>query len=181
MRTDSIYTHSFYEEETRVAVTSAQVVLPVIFEMLHPDTVIDIGSGTGGWASVACDLGAVIRAVDNEAPEDLACVPLARHDLEAGYDCAGWDLAICLEVAEHLSKEAGPRLVAGLAGAKAVLFSAATPGQPGIGHINCQPHEYWHELFAQHGMTPTHIGPIFSEPVADFYRRNLHLYRRSGE
>lgn len=175
------YDIDFYTQETKIARASAEIVLPVVFDMLdNPLRVIDIGCGTGAWASVANDHGCIIRAVDYDIPPNLAQVPITDYDLTDGYPCHGWDLAICLEVAEHLPEASGPLLIDGLAQATSVLFSAATPGQPGINHINCKPHDYWHLLFERHGLYPIHIGQQFSEPVADFYRRNMFLYRRMG-
>lgn len=178
MEAISPYDEAFYEEETKVALESAAIVLPYVFEQVKPSLVVDIGAGTGGWASVAADLGAIIKAVDFDIDDHMALVPITNQELSQGYDCTGWDLAICLEVAEHLPEASGPLLVDGLSKAKAVLFSAATPGQPGVNHINCKPHDYWHLLFERHGLYPTHIGPLFGPPVADFYCRNLFLYRR---
>lgn len=175
------YDTAFYETETKVAVQSAEIVLPMVLEMTGAKSVIDIGCGTGGWAYVAKQLGCEVLGVDHQVPPELQLLEeWIDHDLQQGYDCWEWDLAICLEVAEHLPEEASQHLIDGLAKADSVLFSAATPGQPGVGHINCQPHDYWHGLFALHGLYPTHVGPIFEEPVADFYRRNMYLYRRSA-
>lgn len=174
------YDEEFYRQETVVAYQSASIVLPVIFEMYECHKVIDIGSGTGAWASVAALLGKITKAVDKDVPEHLSIHPVTDYDLNQGYDCSGWDLAICLEVAEHLHEMNGPLLVRGLANASAVLFSAATPGQPGVNHINCKPHDYWHLLFEKEGLYPVHAGSWFDEPVQDFYRRNMFLYRRQG-
>jgi hypothetical protein len=105
-----------------------------------------------------------------------------RLDLTDGYDCSGYDLAICLETGEHLPESAAVPLVAGLCGAPIVLFSGATPDQGGgPGHINEQPHEWWDALFAQHGYTGSdEIRRRFEGDgrVAGFYQRNLTLYKR---
>ena len=172
-----IYDAAFYEEEGPVARRSAEIVLPWLFGR-HPDveTVVDVGCGTGSWAATAATLGRVAVGVDWGVPVELQdCVYIDR-DLVGGYLCDGYDLAICLEVAEHLPESSAEPLVAGLTAAGLVLFSAATPGQPGVGHVNCQPHDYWHDLFASHGYLPTFVGGEFAEPVADFYRSNLFLY-----
>lgn len=175
------YDEEFFIQEALVAARSAAIVLPVVFDMLGPTfSVIDIGCGTGAWADQAARLGMIVKGVDGHVPEHLTCIPVAEADLSYGYPCDGFDLAICLEVAEHLPPESAEPLIEGLAQARAVLFSAATPGQPGVDHINCKPHDYWHLLFERHGLYPTHIGPQFAEPVADFYRRNAFLYRRQG-
>lgn len=179
-----MYDIDFYREETRVAAESAVATLPIIFSLLPTTrTVIDIGCGTGAWIREAQRLGRAGIGVDHQIPDALRVIPLKSYldvDLTYGYPCSGFDLAICLEVAEHLPPESAVPLVNGLARAQAVLFSAATPGQPGVGHINCQPHDYWHGLFLTHGLQPTHVGPTLPEEVADFYRRNMFLYTRSS-
>jgi len=61
------------------------------------------------------------------------------------------ELALCLEVAEHLREEDADTLVETIIGASDnIIFSAAVPGQGprSIGHINEQPPEYWIEKFA---------------------------------
>ena len=174
------YDLAFYAEETRVAAASAFVVMPEVLRLTNATSVIDIGCGTAAWAAEAARHGCEVKGVDWGVPESLRLIrAYVDHDLTGGYDCTGWDLAICLEVAEHLPASAAEPLVAGLAGATTILFSAATPGQPGVGHINCRSHDYWHTLFSTYGLAPTHVGAWFDEPVADFYRRNLHLYERA--
>src|SRR5205085_7165879 len=62
-----------------------------------------------------------------------------------------FDLAICLEVAEHLPETAATALVASLASlAPIVLFSAAIPFQGGTDHRNEQWPQYWFDRFAVH-------------------------------
>lgn len=179
-----MYSDSFFAAETAVALRSAHAALPHVFKLVPHASVIDIGCGTGGWAYVAQHLGSVAIGVDHNVPDDLKLpVKMLDCDLTYGYPCTGFDLAICLEVAEHLEPRSGPDLVAGLCGANySVLFSGATPGQPGVGHINCRPHAYWHLLFAQHGFVPDDRFDISSlTDVEDFYRRNCFLYRRVSE
>jgi SAM-dependent methyltransferase len=170
------YTEWFYVEEGRVARSSAAVVAPWVHDNYPVRTVIDIGCGTGEWAGAFASLGCAATGVDLGAPA-VGDIEYIDADLINGWPCSGYDLAICLEVAEHLPESTGALLVEGLAQAPTVLFSAATPGQPGVGHINCRPHDYWHAQFELHGKTPTYIGDKFTEPVADFYRRNMFLYR----
>lgn len=54
-------------------------------------------------------------------------------------------IAICTEVAEHLDAKDAPTLVRYLTShaTKAIVFTAATPGQGGHDHRNEQPPEYW--------------------------------------
>lgn len=177
------YDDAFYRDESRVALESAEIVLPILHHHLGFQSVIDIGCGTGAWAAVAQTLGCAVLGVDHHVPTDLLLIEtFIDCDLSQGYPCGGFDLAICLEVAEHLPDTAARPLVAGLARARSILFSAATPGQPGINHIHCQPHTYWHALFAEYGFAPEHLGPAFAgTPVADFYQRNMFIYRSQSD
>lgn len=175
-----MYDTDFFLLEGSVARQSAEQVIPWVLAETGACTVIDVGCGTGEWAAEAQRHGCIAWGVDKYVPRELQTVTVIDCDLTNGYPCAGFGLAICLEVAEHLPEEAARPLVAGLARAGAVLFSAATPGQPGVGHINCRPHDYWHDLFSEHGFASTFIGDQFTEPVASFYRRNLFLYTRGA-
>ena len=180
----SLYDASFYEDETTVARESAEATLPIIFSLIPVHTVIDIGCGTGAWVAETQKLGCVAIGVDHHVPIEMLTIPINTYidcDLTNGWPCGGYDLAICLEVAEHLPEESAIPLINGLTRATSVLFSAATPGQQGVGHINCQPHTYWHDLFLTHGFQWDHIGPTLPETVASFYRRNIYLYTRSPE
>jgi hypothetical protein len=63
-----------------------------------------------------------------------------------------FDLAISVEVVEHLPSDAADRLVQSIAqSANAVVFGAAFIGQPGLGHINTRPHSYWAHKFVSNG------------------------------
>lgn len=173
------YDEAFYADEDAVAATSAALTLPIIFDRLHVQTVIDVGCGTGAWAHTAQELGRAAVGVDHGVPISLRRpIVYVDCDLTDGYPCTGFDLAICLEVAEHLPESAAVPLVNGLTRAGAVLFSAATPGQPGVGHIHCEPHDYWHDLFLTRMFQYEHVGPSLPDAVADFYRRNMFLYTK---
>lgn len=176
----SDYDEAFYEAEDQVAAESAAHTLPQLLDLHHIQTVIDVGCGTGAWAWTAQQHGRSVVGVDHGVPPQIRRpITWIDCDLTNGYPCTGFDLAICLEVAEHLPAESADPLVNGLARARMILFSAATPGQPGVNHINCQDHTYWHERFLTHGFQWEHVGPQLPEQVADFYRRNMFLYFRS--
>ena len=52
---------------------------------------------------------------------------------------AAFDLALCLEVAEHIPSWHSGKLLTMLAGARRLVFSAAVPNQGGQLHVNEQP------------------------------------------
>jgi hypothetical protein len=89
-----------------------------------------------------------------------------RHfDLNAQPLIERCDLAMSIEVIEHLPPPLGERLIDLLcAAAPRVLLSAATPGQGGYGHINEQPHEHWQAKLRDRGYRylPEHTASIRS-------------------
>lgn len=64
-----------------------------------------------------------------------------------------YDLVSCVEVLEHVPELESDRAVEFItrSARNFVYFSAAIPGQAGIGHINCQPSLFWILAFQRHG------------------------------
>jgi hypothetical protein len=93
-----------------------------------------------------------------------------------------FDLAISLEVAEHLPRRSASGFVRSLCQlAPIVLFSAAVPGQGGEHHVNEQWPEYWRQAFANHHFVMFDpFRPLLwhDERVAFYYRQNLFLFIR---
>jgi SAM-dependent methyltransferase len=148
--------------------------------------VVDVGCGVGPWLRAAADRGIDdYLGIDGDwVPADRLAIPADRlhtHDLREPLRLdREFDLAICVEVAEHLPDAAAPTLVATLTRlAPVILFSAAVPDQGGDGHINEQWPAYWAELFAEHGYA-AHDRirlPVWLDDRADWwYRQNVLLY-----
>lgn len=133
---------------------SAQHVVPLVSSLIHPSSVVDVGCGSGAWLDVFRKHGASrILGLDgyNVDPAWL-CIPqdcFRALDLSKPFQVAEvFDLAVCLEVAEHLPKDAAPGFIQSLARlAPGVLFSAAVPLQGGTHHVNEQWPGYWQDLF----------------------------------
>jgi hypothetical protein len=159
---------------------SAAVVAPAVQEIVRAESVIDVGGGEGWWASAFAELGARAVSVDvGSLEQPAAAVQQVHHDLRHGVP-AGlgvFDLALCLEVAEHLDQPAGDRLVSDLCRvATVVLFSAAVPGQDARGQLNEQWPDYWVERFSSFGFHSS--GALRwrfwrDERVEYWYRQNL--------
>lgn len=137
---------------------SAQQVVPIVVELVHPSSVVDVGCGTAAWLAAFRSAGIEkVTGVDGdyvnrsqlEIPQELFVSADLTKPLKLP---ARFDLAVCLEVAEHLPPQAAPVLVESLCNlAPVILFSAAIPHQGGNNHINEQWPEYWQALFADHG------------------------------
>jgi len=113
---------------------------------------IDYGAGDGWWSyafkRIAPENVAFAVELDDIATEFIPSgVEFLRHDLRKPLEVLRrFDLVICLEVAEHMTKqEAHNALLRTLIDSTGslLLFSAAQPGQPGTGHINLQSVAYW--------------------------------------
>jgi hypothetical protein len=91
-----------------------------------------------------------------------------------------FDLAVCLEVAEHLAPQSARSLIISLTQlAPAALFSAAIPSQGGEHHVNEQWPQYWTDIFAQHDFVCYDaLRPrLWSNPaVAWWYAQNMLLF-----
>lgn len=136
---------------------SAAIVVPELNRIVAPRSVLDVGGGEGWWAAEFARLGARATCVDDGTSDALVDgVEHLRHDLRRGLPArlGRFDLALCLEVLEHLDAEAGDALVAAMCRVSpCVVFSAAVPGQGGHGHVNEQWPAYWVERFDQHGFS----------------------------
>ncbi|MFD5536631.1 class I SAM-dependent methyltransferase [Streptomyces sp. NPDC127079] len=184
------YTQEFYEEYVPGSESSAKVVVPMIMELVRPTSVIDVGCGVGGWLEEFRRQGVEdVIGIDGEwVPPTLLKIPAERFravDLERlGAPEKTFDLAMCLEVAEHLQESAGRDLVSFLTrSADFVAFSAAIPGQGGTGHINEQWLDYWSRFFDAHDyrlFDPIRAVLWDDESVEPWYAQNLVFFARSG-
>lgn len=174
------YDTAFYKLEQRTALASANIVLPSVLEMTRARSVVDVGCGTGAWLHVARGHGCGVTGYDTyDGPMLIDSEEYVRANISEGVPCAGYDLAICLEVGEHLPESSAPKLVAGLCQARYVLFSAAIPGQGGVQHINEQWGSWWARLFAEHGYEgSSDLRWQFwtDRAVADWYRQNMLIF-----
>lgn len=100
----------------------------------------------------------------------------------------GYDVVLCLEVAEHIPASDADRFIERLCQlAPTIYFSAAKPGQGGIGHVNCQEKDYWRERFAAHGfaedehMTTVWLDFMAQGPHMGWLTQNGMVFRRYGD
>jgi SAM-dependent methyltransferase len=181
-----VYGRSFYRSMESLAASSAREVMPFVIENTRASSVVDIGCGTGDWLAVCVELGiSDILGVDFHDGKALN-IPFDRyvsHDLTQPLRLPRtFDLAISLEVAEHLPRETAKPFVETLTSlASFVLFSAAIPMQGGTNHLNEQWPEYWAQLFTEAGHAPVDcIRRAFwkNDRVTGYYAQNTVLYVR---
>ena len=183
---ETSYTRKFFTWALDRTRSSAEAIVPLVVERVAPRSVVDFGCGAGVWLEAFARHGVPdVAGVDGPwVPRDELHFPeerfvAARLDrpLELG---RRFDLAVALEVAEHLPEQRANTFVRNIVEhARCVLFSAAVPYQGGTDHINEQWPDYWAERFGEHGYVPIDgIRPlIWSNPdVLPFYRQNVLMF-----
>ena len=180
------YSPVFYSGIARGSACSARSVVPLLVGLLNPGSVVDVGCGTGIWLAEfeRCGVTDGLGIDGHYVRHDQLVVDAARfaaHELSQPLHVARkFDLAISLEVAEHLPPERADSFVGDLTQlSPVVLFSAAVPFQGGTHHLNEQWPEYWAEKFARrHYVAVDWLRPqIWKDPTVEpWYRQNTILY-----
>jgi SAM-dependent methyltransferase len=155
------YTRNFYEGLRNGAARSAEAIVPLALQLLPARSVVDVGCGDGSWLAVFRKFGVdEILGIDGEyVDQGLLQIPrdcFQAVDLTKPFGLERvFEMAVSLEVAEHLPADSAPVFVECLTRlAPAVLFSAAIPFQGGTNHINEQWPDKWAALFREHGYLP---------------------------
>lgn len=183
------YSKWFYLTRRGWARSAASRILPMVLERTSARSLLDVGCGTGAWLAVAREIGLSdcrgvdgpwVRTEDLEIPRET----FRAVDLTGEWNTEPVDLAMSLEVGEHLAGEVADRFVERLcAAAPVVLFSAAIPGQGGQDHVNEQWPSYWIEKFAARGYE---LFDVLRPRVWDdqgipyWYRQNILLFVGPG-
>lgn len=178
--------NELYEVSRAGSIQSARVVVPVLVDLLRPQSVIDVGCGEGWWLSVFQEHGvSTVTGIDgSHIDTDRLLIPQSSfrpHNLQriTTKTATPHDVAISLEVAEHLPEERAANFVEFLiACAPVIVFSAAMPRQGGMGHVNEQWPGYWANLFAQRGYRGTGAlrWKFWMDPRIEHWYQQLFVY-----
>lgn len=183
------YDQTFFDEQRGGSRRSAETIVPLALGLAPIRSVVDVGCGVGTWAGVFARFGVEVLGVDGDYVDrsalEIPADSFVAHDLTDPLDLGRrFDLAVCLEVGEHLPPESAETLVASLVAASdRVLFSAAIPGQGGTDHVNEQWPSYWADLFAEHNYRAFDaIRPMvwWDDEVEVFYRQNILVFARGN-
>jgi SAM-dependent methyltransferase len=180
------YSRRWFAGQVATALSSADMVVPLMIDLVRPASVVDVGCGLGAWlaAFVRAGVTDVIGVDGDYIDRAMLKIPAERfhaRDLVAPLSLdRTFDLAVSVEVAEHLPESVADQFVASLTDlAPLVAFSAAVPGQGGNHHVNEQWPSYWAEKFAARGYAvadPFRPALWASQQVEWWYRQNLLLY-----
>ena len=181
--------HATRDIDTKYAADRILSILYQVFPELNK--VIDVGCGIGTFLKVAKAHGAThIKGVDGDwVNQDELVIPeihFESMDLNSPTLMnEQYDLAITLEVAEHLPRDSAAPFVHWLCNlAPVILFSAAIPGQGGVGHKNEAWQSYWVDIFENEGFEPLDIirPEIWNDKDIYFwYRQNILVFSKIGK
>lgn len=156
---DRIYDRAFFAEwgpGHEDYVRSAELIADTLYDLLRPVSLADLGAGCGVYAHRFARKGVKVLAIDGVVPppEHAYPVDFEKRDLTAPFDneWGAFDLALCLEVAEHIPEELSDAFLDNLLKfSDRLVLSAAQPNQGGHHHVNERPKRYWVAKLAAKG------------------------------
>jgi SAM-dependent methyltransferase len=188
---EELYPQEYFAAHRAQSRCSASVVVPLVLRLLPGvRSAIDLGCGSGEWLAEFHANGVrEVTGIDwaDAATNLLSIAPECFYKRDATnpeWHFPRHDLAISVEVAEHLPSSGAEPLVRHLCSlSDVIVFSAAIPGQRGYLHINEQWPGYWIRLFKACGYDLIDIlRPVIWKDtrVAWWYRQNLFLFCKAG-
>jgi 2-polyprenyl-3-methyl-5-hydroxy-6-metoxy-1,4-benzoquinol methylase len=182
----SIYTLEYFHRRLRADRQRAfDVLAEVVCSRLTFESFVDVGCATGDLTSRLLDAGKhgvgveLAPAAFMLMAKDVGLNVFAEDatDTNLPAKLGRFDLAICLEVAEHIPTAKSRALIENLCQlAGLVLFSAAPPGQGGTGHVNEQSWDYWQRLFSAEGFVEdVSLGRALRDDLASGRARRVYV------
>lgn len=185
------YNDDFFAYQQVGSLSSAKFVVPFLLQQIKARSVLDVGCGAGAWVATYLESGMTdVLGVDGDyINRNRLLFDESRFraiDITKPFHLQkSFDLAQCLEVAEHIDPSASETMIDNLvAHAPIVIFSAAPPGQGGENHINEKPYEYWRDLFLKRDyFLFDFIRPaIKNQPsIESWYRYNILAFVKRDE
>lgn len=159
----------------------------------HPDArLLDVGCGPGIYVIEMRAAGIEAFGVDSDdrlpTGEWFTRVDITSNNLGVALPGLSANIVLSLEVGEHIPEEKAGDYVKFIADmdTSVVYFSAARPGQGGIGHVNLQPKGYWVKKFHDAGFfvdldeTDAFLGFMRQGDHMGWLSQNAVVFRRGG-
>lgn len=141
---------------------------------LNPNRVLDLGCGPGIYTHALVDQDVVAQGLDIDERVD-GKLHIIRGDLLNLDGEEQADLVMCLEVAEHIDPQYCDDIVKSVYNTiednGILIWTAAQPGQGGVGHINNRKREFWLNKFKDIGLVPHPIESV----LIDFCKQGYHM------
>ena len=189
---DKLYNQEFYDNQVSGSYRSAKKYAAILWPLYKPTSVVDVGCGRGTWLKAFKDNGVeTLVGFDGSwnSQENMVDEAIVFYDVELNKPFTNianqrFDLAMSLEVAEHLEPSSAELFIENLTKlSDVVLFGAAFTKQGGTNHVNEQPHTYWADIFSRFDYTPFDLfRPIVwgDKDIEFCYQQNTFLYVRKS-
>lgn len=192
---DVVYDSEYYDFEVEgPAVRSAEVITGSVVRDLKPLTVVDVGCGTGAILDAFKKRRCSVLGLEYSDVAIRYCrargLEVTKFDIQKDtFDKkCDFDVALSMEVAEHLPQKSADRYVELLTSLSHwIVFTAAPPGQGGTFHLNEQPPSYWRAKFSVLGFECNEELVRrwrdewrTSGSVMSWYHKNLMIFQRKG-
>lgn len=153
-----MYDIAFHKTIENDEIPQAKRLAQYISEYIKPSCCIDFGCSTGIYVK---ELQAYIPVsmgleFSSDAVKNAVCPNIVQADLTTPFSLELPEskdrLGICLEVLEHIEDSQSKQVLQNVVNnCDRLIFSAALPGQGGVGHINCRPKIDWIKRFHELG------------------------------
>lgn len=172
---------------TSQSLISARKVIEHLKPLIRrPQSLLDVGCGVGGWSMGFREWGTEELILVDHPSNKKENILFSDHSFhtadmnQALPPVFRTEMAICLEVLEHLEPHRSQAVIEYLTRCSdTILFSAAIPGQGGYRHINEQYAFYWENIFSSFGFQRYDIirpAIIWDTDIEYFIRQNTFLY-----
>jgi SAM-dependent methyltransferase len=188
-----LYDQVFFDSIADTSYQAAKILLPRIYELYPFNSVVDFGCGSATWLRAAVETinadHKKLTGIDGAYAKNVVNCEQANfifQDLEKRITVGRHDLAISLEVAEHLTPMRATSFIEDICrSSDVVFFSAAVDGQGGTNHINEQPQSYWARIFSSFSYKPFifHRKEYWDNPFfasCPYYIASSFLYIKEG-
>lgn len=170
-----MYTKEYFQKIYQEEYLQARRLAEYLYPKYLPRTVVDFGCADGLYIKPFNDKGCYVLGIDS-APVLVSMKKVDNiilSDLRMPYKAGKFDLALCLEVLEHIEERYTDNVIQNLVDASDLLLvSAAVPGQEGEGHVNLQHKKYWIDKFDKHGYI---LDNGETKELVDYMKEGYHL------
>lgn len=183
------YSKEYYKSINKDESAQAKALGEILIKLYRPNSVVDIGCGTGLYLSqFKCIQYGFDISPDAFDPEviqvERGLVDIRDLTQPMNVNIKS-DLAICLEVVEHIGSENADILIENISKwSDTIVMTAAPPGQAGLNHVNCQPMSYWEEKMAKYGFKRDYhdeyqvVSHVAATPHTVWIIRNLMIFKK---
>lgn len=185
------YDERFFRIHTEPQFAWEEDASKTLIKHLGLTSILDLGCGVGRWIKAANDIGisdvhGIEYCYDRSKKYIYESIieKTFKGDVSIEFDLSRkFDCVLSIEVAEHILPQNSETFVKNCINhsSRVIVLTAAPPGQGGHGHINCQPIDFWVNLFEKNGAkrnpdTEKQLLLIWKDICPEYIKKNLMIF-----